>query len=170
MNCRKIQEIILTDYMDGQLDDKHKCAIEEHLAHCQHCKEFASIAQERVVKPFINVEKQEVPVVIWDQVRAEIRARQEAKTNLIAEICQRLSSIRELVAVPIFPRPVFALASVVTLILMIGILPQFMMNNPAVKIDEVGQVEYLSLLTDVSGGVSGSESADLGTPIEKYFL
>jgi hypothetical protein len=53
---------------------------------------------------------------------------------------------------------------------MIGILPQFMMNNPAVKIDEVGQVEYLSFLTDTSGDVSASQSADLGTPIEKYFL
>jgi len=170
MNCQKIQEIILTDYMDGQLDDKHKCAIEEHLAHCQHCKEFASIAQERAVKPFINVEKQEVPAVIWDQVKEAIAARGKPKTNLIAEIYQWLSSIRESVAFPVFPRPVFALASVVTLILMIGILPQFMMNNPSVKIDEVGQVEYLSLLTDASGGVSGAESADLGTPIEKYFL
>ena len=77
MNCRKIQEILLTDHADGQLDDKHKCFVEEHLAQCHHCKEFAAIAQEVVIKPFINVKKQEVPAVIWDQVRAEILARQE---------------------------------------------------------------------------------------------
>ena len=163
MNCRKIQGIILTDYMDGQLDDKHKRLIEEHLAHCHHCKEFAGIARERVVKPFINMEKQEVPAVIWDQVREEIVARQEKAVSV-------LDFLKKLVPVINFPRPVFALASIVTLIFMIGILPQLMMNNPAVKIDEVGQVEYLSFLTDASGDFSASESADLGTPIEIYFL
>lgn len=170
MNCRKIQEILLTDHADGQLDDKHKCFVEEHLAQCHHCKEFAGIIQEMAVGPFINAEKQEVPAIIWDRVKEAIETQQAPKTNWITEAGQWLGSIRESVAIPAFPRPVFALASVVTLILMIGILPQFIMNNPAVKIDEVGQVEYLSLLTDTSGDVSASESADLGTPIEKYFL
>jgi len=168
MNCRKIQEIILTDYIDGQLDDKRKGAIEEHLAHCHHCQELAGIAREGVLKPFINVKKQEVPAIIWDQVREEIVARQERK--VVTGTTFLINLLEKIVPVTTFPRPVFALASIATLMLMIGILPQLMMNNPTVKIDEVGQVEYLSLLTDTSGDVPAGESADLGTPIEKYFL
>jgi anti-sigma factor RsiW len=164
MNCRKIQEIILTDYIDDQLDQKRKCFIDEHLEHCHQCREFAAIAQERLVKPFSNAEKQEVPAIIWDQVKESIAAQQEPKVSLIEEILERL---RQVVSMP---RPVFAMASLVTLVLMISILPQFMMSNPAVKINGVGQVEYLSYLTGTSGDVSTSESADLGTPIEKYFL
>ena len=54
---------------------------------------------------------------------------------------------------------------------MIGILPQFMINNSAVKIDERrAQVEYLSYLVNGGGDVSATDSTDLGTPIEKYFL
>lgn len=116
------------------------------------------------MKPFSNAEKQEVPAIIWDQVKESIAAQQEPKVSLIEEILERL---RQVVSMP---RPVFAMASLVTLVLMISILPQFMMSNPAVKINGVGQVEYLSYLTGTSGDVSTSESADLGTPIEKYFL
>jgi len=165
MNCREIQDIILTDYIDGRLDQKRKCFIDEHLEHCHQCKEFFFTVQERLVMPFSQAEKQKVPAVIWDRVKEAIEAGQEQpRVSLIDEILERL---RQIVAMP---KPVFAFASVVTLVLMIGILPQFLMSNPAVKIDAVGQVESLSLLTGTGGEVPASESVDLGTPIEKYFL
>lgn len=176
MNCRKIQDIIITDYVDGQLEEKRKYCIEEHLAHCQHCKEFSIKAREAVVNPFINIGKQETPEIIWDNLREAIISQQKVGTVKVGTDTNFLINfLRKLVSVPTFtatfiPKPVFALTSIVTLIFMMGILPQFMINNPAVKIDEQGQIEYLSYLTGSGGDVPASDSADLGTPIEKYFL
>ncbi|MBM4128995.1 MAG: zf-HC2 domain-containing protein, partial [Nitrospira sp.] len=57
MNCEKIQELILTDYLDGEIDKRQEEFIKQHLATCIGCQEFLSIAQKTVVEPFLNAGK-----------------------------------------------------------------------------------------------------------------
>jgi len=176
MNCREIQEIVITDYIDGQLDQKRKCFIEEHLAQCHHCKEFFILTQESSVKPFISAERQKPPEIIWENIREVLGAQQEEKINRDVSLFSLVNFLNKIGRRPyLFAlQPVrswsFTLTSMVTLIFMIGILPQLMMTNPTVKMDQQGQIEYLSYLTDGGGVLPASNSTDLGTPIEKYFL
>ena len=46
-NCKKSQELMLTDYLDDQMTAKEKARIEEHLESCRKCREF-SIAARKV--------------------------------------------------------------------------------------------------------------------------
>ncbi|MBF0504312.1 MAG: zf-HC2 domain-containing protein [Candidatus Omnitrophica bacterium] len=173
MNCRKIQDVLITDYIDGQLDQKHKFLIEEHLAHCLHCKEFYIITQQAVIAPFVTTAAAKPPEIIWARVREAIGAREDSeKVGTDANFV--MDFLRKLVFVPtfpvFFPKPVFVFSTIVTLVLMIGILPQLMITHPTIKIDARSQMEYLSYLSGTGGDISASDSADLGTPIEKYFL
>ena len=44
MDCKKTEEIILTDYVDGRLEGRSLEDLEAHLASCNNCRAFASEA------------------------------------------------------------------------------------------------------------------------------
>ena len=46
MNCKKAQELMLTDYLDDEISEKEKARIEEHLESCQKCREFSIDAKK----------------------------------------------------------------------------------------------------------------------------
>ena len=46
MNCKKIRELILTDYIDGEADEKTKMSVNAHVAECAECKELLSSVQK----------------------------------------------------------------------------------------------------------------------------
>ena len=72
MNCKKAQDLILTDYLDGEMGEKEKARIEEHLASCQKCREL-SIAARRVGNElFIGADRANVPEYLWRRVRETI--------------------------------------------------------------------------------------------------
>ena len=57
MNCKKIQEWILTDYLDGEMSQDQKDVLEKHISSCSECKRFLFAAKETVVEPFVNSKK-----------------------------------------------------------------------------------------------------------------
>ena len=61
MNCEKIKELILTDYIDNEMDDEERIRLNIHFAHCQECKEFFETVRNTVVKPFSSVKKIDSP-------------------------------------------------------------------------------------------------------------
>ena len=46
MKCEDVQELIFTDYLDGQLGKEQETQVEEHLAICGDCKEHELLAQK----------------------------------------------------------------------------------------------------------------------------
>ena len=58
MKCKKIQEIILTDYLDGQLDEKQRSSLGRHLAECKSCKEFSTYAVKNIAGLFFLYEEE----------------------------------------------------------------------------------------------------------------
>ena len=57
MKCKKIREIILTDYIDGQLNEKQRSSLGLHLAECKGCKEFSTYAVKNIAGLFTNAER-----------------------------------------------------------------------------------------------------------------
>ena len=164
MKCKKIQELILTDYLDDELDENKKDYIEQHLVHCHQCKEFSIIARDAVIKPFANLERVCAPESNWTQVREAILAEQSCQTNFIADFWEKLK-----LGIYI-PKPVFAGIVVMILILTTGIGLQVRNNNQVVKAKGQAQIEYLSYLVDDSVGISPDDEQGFGTKIEEYFL
>jgi anti-sigma factor RsiW len=164
MNCKKIQEYIITDYIDGQMGDKQKSLIDQHLAHCHACKRYLSSIKNVAVNPFVNASKDVPDQLLWVQIKQNIEEeqQQQLETSLKPNFWERIR-----LAVHI-PRPAFALATIVTMIFMIGSMGQLFFSAPLVKINGQDQVAYLSSLIDEP--VDMNNGNDSQTPIEKVFL
>jgi predicted anti-sigma-YlaC factor YlaD len=164
MNCKKIQEFIITDYIDGQMGDKQKSLIDQHLVHCHACKGYLDSIKNEVVNPFVNAPKDVPDEFLWPRIKQTMEEQQHVGKSFIPDFWERLRS-----AVHI-PRPAFALATVATLIFVVGTTGQLMVNSQMMKIKGQEQVEYLSSLIDEPVEIAANNGNDFGTPIEKYFL
>ena len=164
MNCKKIQDLIITDYIDGQMDGKQKSFIDQHLTQCSICTGYLSGIRKAAITPFVNASK-EVPVqLLWAKIKHTIEEEQQhqLEVSLKPTFWERFR-----LAVHI-PRPAFALATVVTMIFMIGSIGQLFFSAPIVKINGQDQVAYLSSL--IVEPVDMNNGNDSLTPIEKVFL
>lgn len=164
MNCKRVKELILTDYVDGQMGNRPKSLIDQHLAHCPACKGYLDSIKQEAVDPFVNAAKAVPDDFLWSQIKRTIQEQeqQQAEKSFVSDFWERLRSAVH------FPRPAYALATVATLVFMIGLTNQLVMNDQMMKVNAQDQVMYLSSLIDEPVGTSNGN--DLGTPIEKYFL
>jgi hypothetical protein len=164
MSCRRIQEFIITDYIDGRMADKQMSLIDQHLTCCPACSEYLSNIKKEVINPFVNAPKVVPDGILWARIKQTIEddQQQQLEKSLKPDFWERLRS-----AVHI-PRPAFALATVVTMIFMFGSTGQLFFSTPSVKINGPDQVAYLSSLIDEP--VAMNNGNDSQTPIEKVFL
>jgi predicted anti-sigma-YlaC factor YlaD len=164
MNCKRIQEFLITDYIDGQMTNKSKDLIDQHLDHCPACMGYLRNIKKEAIDPFVNSSVEVPDKILWAQLKQAIEEdqQQQLKESLKPNFWEKISS-----AVHI-PRPAFALATVITMIFMIGSTGQLFFNPPIVKINGQDQVQYLSSLIDEP--VDMSNGSDSQTPIEKVFL
>ena len=82
MDCKKIQEYIITDYIDDQMGDKQKSLIDQHLAHCHVCEEFLISLKNGAVNPFRIGQKFVPDEFLWSRIKRtieEVQERQEGK-------------------------------------------------------------------------------------------
>lgn len=161
MNCERIQDLILTDYLDDQMDKSQKKYLEEHLSSCPQCMEFARIAKKAAFEPFVNAEKLSPPGSVWSNIQGSILAEQQGRTNFLVNLLDRFGW-----GSPI-PRPAFAFASVMIMVLLVGTLTEYKIHQ---RVSAKEQIEYLSSLTNPSETSSGNGGQGFDTAVEQYFL
>ena len=164
MNCKSVQELIITDYIDGQMGDKQKDLIDQHLVHCYECKEYLSSIKREAVNPFVNAYKEVPDGALWGRIKQIVAddQQQQLEKSLEPDFWERLRGAVH------FPRPAFALATLVTMLFMIGSIGQLFYISPVVKINGQDQIEYIRSL--IEEPVALNNGSDSQTPIEKYFL
>lgn len=158
--CDAIRDLVLTDYIDGELDKNIQVIMESHLQNCRDCRAFAQAVKNNATGPFQKAHRQPVPVVIWETIRENIEAKGK-KYNFLEGCYGRL---KELVFIPKFV-PVFAS---VVLMFLIGSVA---LNT--IQIDQVkdkDQGEYLVSLLDTTGSLVQTDNNGFETSIERYFL
>jgi len=156
--CDFFKDLILTDYIDGQLDKNAAGGVQSHLRSCRDCAAFLKEVKNTGIVPFQQVSHQPVPSELWDAVRQGI---EQERTNPLEDLIDRL---RGWVA---FPRMVPIFASLVLMFLAGSVT----VNTVQVQqTKEKEQGEYLVSLLSSSGSSSQGDNNDLGTPIEHYFL
>jgi anti-sigma factor RsiW len=158
MSCRKIQELLKSDYLDGQANQREKQFIKEHLARCAPCRRLEEDlqAQQAIFK---KAKRMPVPEGIWQNIRQGI-VSEELKQN--SGILQRL--VDYLFA----PRPVFVLASAFTIVIFVTVFITLVLQNrqiPGIFNGTGSDMAIYSL-----GGENDDSLYSLGTNIEEYFL
>lgn len=159
MNCKDAQELILTDYLDGEAKRQAREAIEEHLAACAACREFHAVVSKVAKEPFVNAGRMTPPVTIWQNVKSAIAAEEERKRGFLSGILERLKHTFYI------PNPAVAVATALMIIILFGVATKFLVSrqdsSAGARPDEAYYADYLAEPSDENG---------FGTSIEKYFL
>jgi anti-sigma factor RsiW len=112
MRCERIQELILTDYMDKELDEKLVREVDGHILSCAACREFKRVAEQKAVQPFKAVPSTaasaQAPSYIWERVKREVAREGTGRTGILENIFRYLGKI---------PRPAVAFAAAAVLII-----------------------------------------------------
>ena len=154
MNCKKIQELLITDYLDDELDSGVLSRIEQHMANCIHCRQFEQGLQ-RVRVPFKKAEQIKPPARVWEGICEKIVVRQRLPQGSWFEYM--IERLREFLL--IHRQPVFAtgIAFAIMVIALISIQGQ-------IKTDAGG------IVAEDFGFWVDEENGAIGTAIEEYFL
>lgn len=161
MNCERIQELILTDYLDGVLELKVRKELEGHLVNCPQCREFAAAARKVCVEQFEGIVKAEPPQHVWMRIEDTIQQEHPASNALLLFWRKFLDDFS------FVPRPVWALASVLLLFVAAGSFQQLTSSRRVVS---DSSVEYMVSLVESSNDISTADSDDFGTNVEQVFL
>ncbi|HOW35532.1 MAG TPA: anti-sigma factor [Candidatus Omnitrophota bacterium] len=161
MQCKKIQEWLKSDHLDGECSPKEQKQINEHLAKCAPCRRLEKELQaQRVV--FNQAKQLQPPEYIWNNIREAIAAENLENTD-----CVRSGIIERLRELILKPRPVFVLSSALTTVILITVLTSAVIHKKQLASQENGR----EILAEY--GLNGDSEAlllGLGTSIEEYFL
>jgi len=164
MKCREWQDLILTDYLDDQMDKEQVARLEEHLSVCEECREFSTHARKAVIEPFTQAQKLEPSEKVWQNIKGAIAEEQEA-----GEFVSLWDRIRTIVFIP---RPAMALATIVIVLMTVTFTfnhynQQFQSTRRAVIQSQEDDIDYA--LDELASYSEENGFYEL-TGIEEYFL
>lgn len=165
MKCHDWQEMIITDYLDGELEPRQKERLDAHLAQCQACREFLTAAQNTVVKPFEGAASGEPPECVWHNIK-------EAITEPTRQVDDPVSLWDRLGGMLNFPKPALALASVIIVFMAVTLTLRYYPQSLSMKNLTVGQgdVENIDYVIDELATYVPDDTEEELSSIEEYFL
>ncbi|MFH1772043.1 MAG: hypothetical protein ABH872_04430 [Candidatus Omnitrophota bacterium] len=167
MKCKKMQDLLLTDYNDGRLNNELKIKVEDHLQACGLCKAFSEEVLNLAVKPFRGVQNIKPPESVWININNNISSPKTAvRGNLIDSFVQNITNFLKQ------PKFSFALAGILA-VTIIGIISTTRQTNSnAALVSEYlnEQADFFANLEAVEDNGLNNDYADFGTAIEEYFL
>ena len=159
MKCEQIQELLLTDYLDGQLDGNGLKSIEEHLSDCPGCREFLAAARKITVEPFSSSKKVFLsPEDVWQKIKQQI-GRERPQPSVANPLAEMIIVFKQLV-----PRPAWALSVIVA-----GLVITTIYLN-SLNRQEIVQPASSEYIVDDLLVSQGDDNDGYGTAIEEYFL
>src|SRR4051812_23957848 len=88
-NCKKFQDLILTDYIDGEIDQKTREMIDSHVRACPQCQRLAEDVKQNLVAPFKSVERENVPDQVWISLKEKIENEKYAPAPAVSGFIDR---------------------------------------------------------------------------------
>ncbi|OGS18501.1 MAG: hypothetical protein A2219_03660 [Elusimicrobia bacterium RIFOXYA2_FULL_50_26] len=72
MDCNKIRELLLTDYVDNELTRSLNADVDSHLAACPQCAEFLKKVKSAATAPFEHAPRATPPPEIWNRIQSSL--------------------------------------------------------------------------------------------------
>jgi hypothetical protein len=155
MNCKKIKELLLTDYADGCIRANDLADLNKHLLICAQCNAYKERLFLNVINPLRAQTRAQVPSYLQAKVRSAIYV-ENSKGHSVFSVFNFLRGWR-------------GVASMCGLF-MIALLLMYTPNKKAENISD----EHINYLTETVYGESlqanTSESSEFGTAVETYLL
>lgn len=166
MNCKRIQELLITDYSDGEISERLKRMVERHLSICNECRQFEQAVLKTTIEPFKKAQKIKPPNYVWSQIKETIIKEKSRQPERV------LVNLRDfLYRILYIPKPAFVIATAMVVILVAIIVTRMPFDNQKMVngyLEE--QMVFLSYLDTDELGYYDEDYIDLGTSIEEYFF
>ncbi|MFA4933886.1 MAG: zf-HC2 domain-containing protein [Candidatus Omnitrophota bacterium] len=160
MRCKQIQELLKSDYLDGEATQREQVYIKEHLTHCQECRTFEKELEAQ--RMLFQKTRQQVPEGLWKNIQDSIVTERLDRENKIS-----WGIFKGLKVLLFPPRPAFVFSSVLT-----GVIFVIIFAGSIIQKKQYFSIENSAEI--LSGYSLNSESevllTDLGTSVEEYFL
>lgn len=82
MQCDKVKDILITDYIDNELEANARLKIEEHLSRCSSCKAFKEDLLNITIEPLKGVKEAIPPEFIWSRIKNSLEEQKAPKNSL----------------------------------------------------------------------------------------
>jgi len=159
MRCKEIQNLLKSDYLDGNLNLLKQREVSKHLQGCDQCRILEK--ELRGQKEFFQkIKKQNVPGGLWQNIKHEI-LKEQLEGEAYSGVFERLKEF-------LFPsRRVLALVSAATAVIVVMVLAgSFIRGRNILNEEKDGYI-----LADYTINTEGQELfSGFGTNIEEYFL
>ena len=90
MKCKKIKELLLTDYYDDELPENTLKQVKGHLKICSECRHLEEKIKIASLKQLKNVIPLEVPQKIWLNIKDEIQQQNAEKISFLSKCKEHL--------------------------------------------------------------------------------
>jgi predicted anti-sigma-YlaC factor YlaD len=163
MRCEAVQDLILTDYLDGEVEDAVGEQIVAHLAVCRGCDEFDAAVHKTATELFSKSKSPVTPPEIWPMIRTRLEKERLPRTVSAARVWERLGTM-------ITPRTLAAAsASMGAAVLVLTLWTKGLDSTPVQSsVDPQLEIEHMTFLVEGPPETEPAESFD--TAIEEYFL
>jgi len=165
MKCEKMQELILTDYADGELDTDARLDVEGHIRACASCRQLEAVMRQKAREPLEHLVREEPPAYIWGRVKQAISSGPVRPYGVFEDARELVGRI--FMSIINIPRPVVAFAATAMVIIAI-MIAQPIAERRAVDEYLGEQISFIaSLDTDDANG-DGMFDTDISTGTEKF--
>lgn len=156
MNCKKIRELIITDYMDQELSKSMQEEVQTHLKTCSGCRVFEQAILKKISEPLRKIEALKPPEIIWQRIQEAIDEEESVQysPSLLGRIYDFLKGA------VVRRKPAFALSSAFVVILITVLFlwgpfyRQWAVGGYLVQQSEVMQSMSLSINGDLDNALS----------------
>ncbi|MBN2452806.1 MAG: zf-HC2 domain-containing protein [Candidatus Omnitrophica bacterium] len=155
MDCKKVRDLLFTDYVDGELAAIVRSEVEAHISRCAACRELEKRVHSGAIEPFRASVREEPPAYIFERIRERVTAGRPVRQSiaeLIASLCHN-------------PGPIAAFAAAVAVIIALVVAVPVAGKNPLNEyLDE--QMGYITNLDAEEVNGYGIFNTDIGTGAE----
>jgi len=158
MRCEKIQELLLTDYLDGRMTGTQKEQVDQHLRGCLTCRDLLAQARRTAIDLFTEIQPQRLPDSVRQTIMSQVREAQASRG------CRWFRNLREIFS-PASVVPGWAVTAIVCLIIAgtgVGVFG-------ARQAKQNARIMFLADLAAWSTPAA-DRAFSYGTALEEYFL
>ena len=164
MECKKVRELILTDYGDREMDKAAERSLMQHLGQCPSCEAFLQTVRKTAHDPFVQAHRQP-PSYLWGRIQDALVEKKMSEAVQRTGVWQRCKDAFS------FRQPLLGWGTAFALVIMVAAAVR--LNVPvkqAIPLDRQAQYEYFSYVMTDTPEAMERQAAGFGTAIEEYFL
>ena len=117
MECKKVREKLVTEYLDKALGEEERAGVDRHLTGCSECREFFETVRKTAVIPFKEAGEMKPDGAVWERIAGKLESKTARSGDVFWEWLDKLAALR--------PLPVMRTAFVMALILVVVAVAQW---------------------------------------------